>query len=135
MENLKTEGSCIYCKKMFGTTGMGRHLSAHLKKQEKENPSKGKVYHLKITGGSVYFLHVLMHEKLRLSDLDDFLRAIWLECCGHLSMFKIKGKKYSWSYDAEEFGENKNKAVGKAFRKGWKLITNYEWVNYESGSD
>ena len=26
-----------------------------------------------------------------LGDLDDYLRAIWLECCGHLSQFSIGG--------------------------------------------
>ena len=30
-----------------------------------------------------------------LADLDDFLRAIWLECCGHLSEFTIGGTSYS----------------------------------------
>ena len=26
--------------------------------------------------------------------LDDFLRGIWLECCGHLSAFTIEGERY-----------------------------------------
>ena len=30
-----------------------------------------------------------------LRDLDQFLRAVWLECCGHLSHFTINGVEYS----------------------------------------
>jgi hypothetical protein len=33
--------------------------------------------------------------KTQLVELDDYLRAIWLECCGHLSQFSIGG----WSGD------------------------------------
>ncbi len=37
--------------------------------------------------------------------LDDFLRETWLECCGHLSAFKINGNHYSIKpmSDLEEF--------------------------------
>ena len=30
-----------------------------------------------------------------LNELDKFLRALWLECCGHLSHFKVNGVTYS----------------------------------------
>ena len=93
MDDLKSEGCCIYCNKMYSSAGIARHLNTHLAKKEKESPTKSKAYHLKITGDKIYFLQVLMNEKLTLGDLDDFLRSIWLECCGHLSAFEIKKKK------------------------------------------
>lgn len=31
--------------------------------------------------------------------LDDYLRDLWLECCGHLSMFEIGGRTYSMEPD------------------------------------
>jgi len=33
--------------------------------------------------------------RLRARLLDDFLRAAWLECCGHLSQFDIRGQNYT----------------------------------------
>jgi len=32
-----------------------------------------------------------MRGSATLAKLDDYLRAIWLECCGHLSKFTIGG--------------------------------------------
>lgn len=31
-----------------------------------------------------------------LDDLDQFIRDIWVECCGHLSAFYIEGKMSSF---------------------------------------
>jgi hypothetical protein len=36
-----------------------------------------------------------------LFDLDNFLREIWLECCGHLSQFTIHGIRYA-SYEEQD---------------------------------
>src|SRR5207237_6336856 len=65
--------------------------------------------HLLIEGGKQYWLHVEMRGPATLAELDGFLRDIWLECCGHLSAFRIEGKSYSvapddsgWSDQDEE---------------------------------
>jgi hypothetical protein len=36
----------------------------------------------------LYWLELEVNSLAKLSDLDAYLRAIWLECCGHLSTFK-----------------------------------------------
>jgi len=41
-----------------------------------------------------YCIYLSIDENLSLLHIDQFLRDIWLECCGHLSAFKIKGKMY-----------------------------------------
>lgn len=40
----------------------------------------------------------------KLVDLDQFLRGIWLECCGHLSGFTIAGVRYSCEPPDEVMG-------------------------------
>ena len=44
-----------------------------------------------------YWLAVEMKDTASLKDLDQFLRDIWLECCGHLSDFEIEGVRYESS--------------------------------------
>jgi hypothetical protein len=44
-----------------------------------------------------FWLDLEIKTGARLHDLDDFLRGIWLECCGHLSAFDIDGVSYSVS--------------------------------------
>jgi hypothetical protein len=40
-------------------------------------------------GSPDYWLHVEVPASAPLGALDDFLREIWLECCGHMSAFRV----------------------------------------------
>ncbi len=52
-----------------------------------------KLYHLQVQDAweGIFWLHLEMNGSATLGDLDNYLRAIWLECCGHLSQFSIGG--------------------------------------------
>ncbi len=88
---------------------MGRHLSACKDKNElelKKGRKSYKIYHIKISEYKWYWLHIEIPASATLYDLDEFLRGIWLECCGHLSSFTIRGVNYDeqrlsegYSYD------------------------------------
>jgi hypothetical protein len=79
--------------------GLARHLAACTKRQEAiqaADQKRGKeqaLYHLQVQDAwdSDYWLHLEMKGSATLEDLDDYLRAIWLECCGHLSRFSVGG--------------------------------------------
>ena len=51
------------------------------------------LYHLQVRDAYLpdFWLHLEMIGSATLADLDRYLRAIWLECCGHLSRFSIGG--------------------------------------------
>lgn len=55
-----------------------------------------KLLHLSIEGthANMYWMHIEIPTTTKLIKLDQFLRDIWLECCGHLSQFKIGGVDY-----------------------------------------
>lgn len=42
----------------------------------------------------IYWLVIEVKDTATLKDVDQFLRNIWLECCGHLSAFEIDGLSY-----------------------------------------
>jgi hypothetical protein len=76
--------------------GLSRHLSSCAKRQEAIAGAKGKaehVFHLQVQDAysSDFWLHLEMPASATLKDLDNYLRAIWLECCGHLSQFSFGG--------------------------------------------
>lgn len=85
------DSSCRMCGKTYGKRGIGRHVTACLKKRFSENVVKGakNFCHLQVSDpyGKDYFLHLLVPPGSSLDDLDSYLRDIWLECCGHLSSF------------------------------------------------
>lgn len=94
---------------------MARHLTECLKKHSAEAPAgkkgrKTRLLHLLAQAkyGAAYWLHLEASGTATLDDLDGFLRAIWLECCGHLSAFKIDGRQYTAGGDGgweAEFGD------------------------------
>lgn len=91
MDALKSTGKCIFCEKEFAKASISRHLNTHLAKPEKKRP-EGNSYHLRIEtdarwGKTPYFLNLLVDGKTTFEALDEFLREIWLECCGHMSSF------------------------------------------------
>jgi predicted RNA-binding Zn-ribbon protein involved in translation (DUF1610 family) len=43
----------------------------------------------------MYWMHLAIPASVTLETLDQFLRATWLECCGHLSAFVIDGVRYT----------------------------------------
>ena len=82
--------------------GLANHLKKCGKRQEAINVAdsqatkrKQKLYHLQIQDAwsSAFWLHIEVNGTARLVDLDEYLRAIWLECCGHLSQFSV-GKRW-----------------------------------------
>jgi hypothetical protein len=57
----------------------------------KDSSSLLKFFHLLVEGHHLpeYWMHLKVSSHARFEDLDNFLRKIWLECCGHMSAFRI----------------------------------------------
>ncbi len=117
MSELISKGKCDICNEMYPKRSITRHLSSHLKQKPIE---KGKQsFHLKIESGP-FFIHLLADSKILFEKLDAFLRAIWLECCGHMSSFSI----------GRAFGGNEipmGKQIGSVLNKGLKLEYVYDF--------
>ena len=96
----QTKGFCKFCGKEYTKNGMLRHLTACKNRKERLEAVNGKkkcgYFELVISGkyNSDYWLVIEMQETATLKDLDQFIRDIWVECCGHLSAFIIGGMRY-----------------------------------------
>lgn len=105
-------GICNFCQGEFEKGRMTQHLKfckqriaaldaeAQSSSTKSRKPKKTKLFHLVVEGRylPMYWMHLEMPASATLWDLDHFLRGIWLECCGHLSAFRIG--KVSYSSDA-----------------------------------
>jgi hypothetical protein len=91
----KTEGACVFCGRRATRGGMSRHLQqcarrAAANRDADETPGDEEtLIHLQVHGepGGDFWMHLEMRGSATLKKLDEYLRAIWLECCGHLSEF------------------------------------------------
>jgi len=46
-----------------------------------------------------------------LKDIDSFLRNLWLECCGHLSSFRINDQMYDSHLDPSNYARSRSMQV------------------------
>lgn len=111
----KSEGKCIFCKQTFSKAAINRHLQKHLQEKTIQNkPGKSFLLNVETSprwGSSGYFLRLWVDGDACIEDIDDFLRAIWLECCGHMSSFVNSDRKINrggvWDFfEAEKLLES-----------------------------
>ncbi len=123
----QTKGQCAYCGLETTKSGMSKHLSACARRLaviEQADGQKGAgetLFHLRVqdAGSGDFWLDLEMRGGAKLADLDHYLRAIWLECCGHLSQFSM-GKRWG-----EEISQDlKAKAI---FAPGVELTHIYDF--------
>ena len=95
----QTRGACNYCGRQMTRSGMAKHLRTCPERKKimetfDRKPGKDeRLFHLQVQDawGGDYWLHLEMVGSAALIALDDYLREIWLECCGHLSQLSVGG--------------------------------------------
>lgn len=114
---MKTKGVCNICKSEI--TPDNKQFFRHIKTcvQEKYQNIDGDYTYFLITSQGKYdpqyWMNFIFYKQWSLKKLDTFLRNTWLECCGHLSEFTIKGIKYSSGYEREYDEESMNIKISK----------------------
>jgi hypothetical protein len=132
-----SKGTCSFCAGSYAKSAISRHLKAcQVRKAETEGPSgKGSgrgraktIFHLQVVGlyQPMYWLHIEIPAKATLEDLDRFLRAVWLECCGHLSSFEIAGESFI-SEKIEPSDRSMAVALEKVMAPGMKFEYIYDF--------
>jgi len=106
MSNVKRIAKCYFCGEEFNKISSLRHLEKCEKRHNyyKNTEEKEAYFTLKIEGSKDYYLYLDINKKATLENLDNFLRDIWLECCGHISVFTIHGNMYS-SYQDPDYND------------------------------
>ena len=138
-EIIKSEGKCLFCEKTFTKAGINRHLAKHLTDKTTEGVA-GKSFFVKVEttkrwGSTPYFLSLWIDGEAKMKDMDNFLRQIWLECCGHLSAFSYpvkRGRGFGMNifnpFDMEDEDEiSMNKKVKTVLYKDLALEYEYDF--------
>lgn len=120
-------GLCAFCGEKYAKGGMRRHLNACPQRHQAiatadQNEKKAVILHnLQVQDAwrTEYWLNLEMKDTATLRDLDRYLRAIWLECCGHMSQFSIGG----WSGDEIPM----SKQVRNVFTPGVEVTHIYDF--------
>ena len=108
MARQSSKGTCTFCHRELSKASMIRHLEScehraaiQAEARSHQKAQKTRTFHLVVEGYRLpmYWMHLEVAAGTTLATLDRFLRDTWLECCGHLSVFRISG--FNYYVDAE----------------------------------
>lgn len=125
--NKNSKGECASCGQEVTSSKVVKHLSVCSKRlgiikmsDSKKIPSE-TLYHLRTQDAcnDQFWLDLEIRGSSTLKDLDGYLRAIWLECCGHVSQFSLGDRQ------ASEL--SKKRRADEVFRSGTKLTHIYDF--------
>lgn len=88
----KYEGQCKFCKQDFTKREIAKHLDNCEKRKEDKDV---KNLRLRIIDPYMknFWLIVEINGQAKFKDLDNLIRDVWVECCGHLSLFGDYGNE------------------------------------------
>ncbi|WP_309712440.1 hypothetical protein [Armatimonas sp.] len=91
----RPKGICSYCGEEIAKQSTVKHLHTCAKRVAAIDAATGKTERLfylraECEFNKGLFLDLEVRGSATLNDLDRYLRAIWLECCGHMSEFAYK---------------------------------------------
>lgn len=103
MTRTTTRGTCALCGYGSSKAGLTRHLKSCPSAHDGSRGWSAKLFHLRAEDAEspLYWLDLEVKKSATLAALDSFLRGVWLECCGHLSMFEIEGVRYTVDYGVD----------------------------------
>ena len=104
-------GKCEMCGTELSRRGMVAHVLACAAEHDKGGPGEPLVHlHITTPGGPEYWLYVEARPSASLKQLDALLRRLWLECCSHMSEFRLGRAELSKASRIEDL-----KQKGRAF--------------------
>jgi hypothetical protein len=91
-------GECFVCGESLAYGEMGDHLPSCLEDaplpSSRKTPSRGYLVGARDDERTDFWTYFLIPRSEQLVDLDQFLRETWVDCCGHLTAFRIKGQRF-----------------------------------------
>ncbi|MFQ6106835.1 MAG: hypothetical protein ACE5QF_04525 [Thermoplasmata archaeon] len=121
------EGQCLLCNRVYSKAGMSRHLRSCAQRLSRKG--SGRALHISVDCPELpeYWMHLEVDARSKLSLLDGFLRLVWLECCGHLSAFRIGSQVYALMPMREYGDRSLNIPLGRVLRTGVQFSYEYDF--------
>ena len=139
--NLQTRSLCRICNNTCATGGALQHLHSCLRKQpdppaDHEPPVLVSAHGDHPAKINAYAIHILLEHQATLSDLDICLRSAWLECCTHLSLFRIRSHDYpcpEWPARAipHHSSRSMNTPIADAISAGERATYTYDMGHHD----
>jgi hypothetical protein len=92
---LKTDGQCVTCGSIVSKQNAWKHISSCVVANNDTGLKEKNSFLMRVFDESgLFWIYISVPIDSTLSDLDWYVRRLWLECCGHMSRFEIDGVSY-----------------------------------------
>ena len=121
-----SSGTCLLCRASVTKRSALKHGTACL--QASDWPTGDEPSLLIMAQGRYqkkYWLVVLARHDARLGDLDQLIRDVWVECCGHLSAFRIGDDAYY--SEPESYTDDMHIPLSHVVAPGSTFIYDYDF--------
>jgi hypothetical protein len=136
----RPRGTCQLCQKQDLKGAMAFHLGGCLAQHQHQADGRPSPKYLLLVEGrdhpEHYWLYLEMVQQAKLARLDQLLRKLWLECCGHLSAFTIENTRYSsdagmyeeeWETESSLQEEPMDVPIRRVLSPGWGCTYEYDY--------
>lgn len=128
-------GTCKLCKERVAKDETTKHLETCAPKHDKKSKA-AKVFTIRVdspyTNGT-HWLDIEAKAASNLESLDEFLREIWLECCGHMSAFNTGDGPFQGEIYNRQAFEPDDKDMSYSIESLFEVGTRFGYV-YDFGS-
>ena len=98
---VSTPGTCALCAQPLTSATIRAHLTSCAPTHDAQGDPTALIgLRITATHDARYWIYLEMRADAKLRHLDALLRALWLECCGHLSAFTIARRDAAMSKTA-----------------------------------
>ena len=127
----ESAGACVRCDATLGKSGMAAHLVEHFTADPGAGDDRGRRHLLILVEAfEPYWLYLAAPAAATLEQLDAVLRAVWLECCGHLSAFTIDRQRYAVAPMPPDEGFHERSmaaSLGEALPERRRFVHEYDY--------
>lgn|GEM_PF-2109566 len=135
------KGKCYFCGRELTSGGGANHIKnckkrlGIIEENKKIEGRYAKKFILLIKDKYIkdFWMYISMGKNAKLKDLDKFIRDVWVECCGHLSCFKIKDKIYGESRIEDDIWNHYNGDLNIRIKNLVQIKNIFEY-EYDFGS-
>ncbi len=127
METSNGQGVCMICGKVVDAQNAKEHIAACLQEEVPESEEDNLLLRISDVDDADYWMYAALKRDAALAQLDNFLRDVWVDCCGHMSVFTAGGEEY-YSSNAREMGGHSMKArIFKDISCGAEILYEYDF--------
>lgn len=128
MSALKTNGICTTCNESIAKRSALKHVDSCFLANNDTKSKENRTFVIRVNDGpGIFWIYIAVPVTDTLEDLDWYIKKLWLECCGHMSMFEIGENCYNAYPEPGHGDKSMDVPLNKVFEPGATAKYEYDF--------